>query len=331
MNEKLRGVKIFLVLAFLLGFASFSSAAEFPEKPIEILLPYGVAGGSAAIDRVVADIMSKHLGKQVILTAAIGAGGTVAGEKIAHRTKADGYTLIQVNSGTNAVALFTKKDLNYTEDDFTYLAQTHASNLALAAAPNAPFKTLEEFLAFARKNPNTIKHASTGIGTSGHLCYEYLKLRAGGLKIDLVPFRTAPEVTKAIVSGTTHSASLFGGSGGPNDEIQKAAEGGARILAVTSAERLKPWPEAPTFKEKGIDLVWSAWWGIGGPKGLPDKVLLVLKDALYRAIEDPQVAKVAESGGYKFEFRKHEEFTAFVKEYNKIVEMVVREANIPKN
>jgi tripartite-type tricarboxylate transporter receptor subunit TctC len=330
MNAKLRGAKIFFLLGVLFGFAS-TSAAEFPEKPIEILMPYGAVGGTTAIQRLVADNMSKHLGKQVILTPAIGAGGTVAGEKIAHRTKPDGYTLISVSSGTNGVALFTKKDITYTEDDFTYLLQTHASNLALAAAPNAPFKTLEEFLDFARKNPNTIKHASTGVGTGGHFCYEYIKLRTGGLKIDLVPFRTAPEVTKAVVSGVTQSASIYGGSGGPNDELQRAADGGARILAVTSETRLKPWPEVPTFKEKGIDLVWGAWWGIGGPKGLPDKVLVVLKNALYKAVEDPQVRKVAESGGYKFEVRKQEEFTAFVKEYNKVGEMIVREAKIPKN
>ncbi len=331
MDGKLKGLEIFLAVALLFGFVTLVSAADFPEKPIEILMPYGAVGGTTAIQRNVADNMAKHLGKQVIITPAIGAGGTVAGEKIAHRTKPDGYTLISVSSGTNGAALYTKKDITYKEDDFTYLLQTHASYLALVAAPNAPFRTLEEFLDFAKKNPNTIKHASTGVGTGGHLCYEYIKLKAGGLKIDLVPFRTAPEVTKAIVSGVTLSASLFGGSGGPNDEIQKSAEGGARILAVTSPERLKPWPDVPTFKEKGIDLVWSAWWGIGGPKGLPDNVLRVLKDALYKAIEDPQIRKVAESGGYKFEVRKHEEFTAFVKEYNKIVEMVVREAKIPKN
>ena len=322
---------VFVVATFLLGLPGVISAAEFPEKPIEILMPYGAVGGTAAIQRIVADNMAKILGKPVIITPAIGAGGTVAGEKIAKRTKPDGYTLLSVSSGTNGAALYTKKDITYTEDDFTYILQTHASYLALVAAANAPFKTLDEFLDYARKNPNAIKHASTGIGTSGHLCYEYMRLRTGGPKIDLVPFRTAPEVTKAVVSGVTQSASVYGGSGGPNDEIQKCAEGGARILAVTSPHRLKPWPDAPTFKEKGVDLVWSAWWGIGGPKGLPDKVLAVLKNALYKAVEDPQVRKVAESGGYEFEVRKLEEFTVFVKEYNKIGEMIVREAKIPKN
>ncbi len=321
----------FWVVIILLAFPSFTSATGFPERPIEILMPYGVNDRHATIQRVIAEVMSKHLRQQVIITPAIGAGGTVAGEKIAHRTKPDGYTLIQVNSGTNAVALFTKKDLNYKEDDFIYLGQTHASDLGLVVAPNAPFKTLEEFLVYARKNPNVIKHASTGIGTSGHLCYEYLKLKSGGLKIDLVPFRTAPEVTKAVVSGVTHSASIYGGGGGPNDELQKAREGGARVLAVTSSQRSKAWPEVPTFKEKGIDLVWSGWWGLGGPKGLPNDVLLVLKDVLDKTIQDPQVAKIVEFCGARVEFRRNEEFTAFIKEYNKIIEMLVREAKIPKN
>jgi tripartite-type tricarboxylate transporter receptor subunit TctC len=329
--KKLMGVKKFVVLTFLFGFVTFSWAGEFPDRPIEILMPYGAVGGTAAIHRLIANNMSKYLGQQVILTPAIGAGGTVAGEKIAHRTKPDGYTLLSVSSGTNGVALFTKKGLTYTEDDFVYLLQTHASSLALAAAHNAPFKTLEEFIAYAKKNPHKIKHASTGIGTSGHFCFEFIKLRAGGLDIDLVPFRTAPEVTKAIVSGVTQSASLFGGSGGPNDEIQRSVIGGARLLAVTSPERLKPWPEVPTFREKGMDLVWGAWWGIGGPKGIPDKVLKVLKNALYKAVEDPEVKRVAISGGYLFEPRKQEEFTAHVREYNKIAAMVARDAKIPKN
>jgi tripartite-type tricarboxylate transporter receptor subunit TctC len=330
MKGKLRGIKILLVVSLLAGFLGTTWAAEFPEKPIEILLPYGAAAGSATVNRVMAEIMSKELPKPVILTPAVGAGGSVAGEKIAKRTKPDGYTLIQVNSGTNCVALYTKKDITYTENDFTYLVQTHASYIGLVAAPNAPFKTVEEFLDYARKNPNSVKHASTGIGTSGHLCYEYMRLRTGGLKIDLVPFRTPAEVTKAVVSGVTQSASLYGGSGGPNDEITKALEGGARLLAITSEKRLPAWPNVPTFGEKGVDLVFSAWWGIGGPKGMPEKTVAVLKKALYKAVEDPQVRKVAESAGYQFQVRKEEEFTAFVKEYTKLIEMITREAKIPK-
>lgn len=321
---------IFCLMPFLLGFGNIASAAEFPVKPIEILMPYGVSDRTTVIQRVVADNVSKQLKQPVILTPAVGAGGTLAGEKIAHRTKPDGYTLIQVNSATCGVALFTKKDVNYTVDDFTFLVQTHASEVALVAAHNAPFKTLEEFLAYAKKNPNAIKHASTGIGTGGHLSFEYLKLKGGGLKIDLVPFRTPPEVAKAVLSGVTQSGSIYGGAGGPNDDLKKVVDGGARILALTSAKRLPAWPDVPTFKEKGIDLVWSGWWGIGGPKGLPKDVVEVLKSALYNAMEDPKVAKVAESTGLRFEYRKQKEFTEMAEEYSKLIEMIVREANVPK-
>jgi len=329
MNGKSIGSRKFWVVIFVLAFAS-TSAAEYPEKPIEILMPYGL-GLTAAGYSVLADIMSKQLPKPVILTPAIGAGGTVAGEKIAKRTKPDGYTLIQVNSGTNGMAFFTKKDLNYTMDDFMYLAEVNACDLALIAAPNAPFKTLEEYVAFARKNPNIIKHSSTGIGTGGHLALELLKVRAGGLKIDLVPFRTAPEVEKAVVSGNCHSAFTYGGTGGPNDSLQKSVDGGARILAVTSEKRLEAWPQIPTFREKGIDLVYSAWFGIGSPKGLSSEAVAVLKKVLYKAIQEPAVAKVFKSCGNRVEFRKHEEFTQFVKEYNELTEMIVKEAKIPKN
>jgi tripartite-type tricarboxylate transporter receptor subunit TctC len=325
------GFKEFWVLLFVLAFASFSSAGEFPKKQIEILMPYGIGGYTPIAYRVVADIMSKHFSRPVILLPSEGAGGTLAGEKVAKRVNPDGYTLLQCNSATNVNALHIKKGVNYTMDDFIYLAEVCACDLALIAAPDAPFKTLEEYVAFARKNPNTIKHSSTGVGTSGHLCLELLKIKAGGLKIDLVPFKTQFDVEKAVLGGHCHSAFVYGGGGGPNDTIQKTIEGGGRVLAVTTKKRLEAWPEIPTFTEKGLDVVFSAWYGVAGPKALPNEVVLSLKNALYKAIQDPQVVKVVKSVGFRHEFRKNEEFTRFVKEYNTLVEMIVTEAKIPKN
>jgi len=330
MRKKLLVVfKISCALVFVLAFANFSSA-EFPERPIEIHMPYGISSPSATIVRVIADRMTKDLGKQVVLIAALGAGGTLAGEKIARRTKPDGYTLVQVNSGTNGMAFFTKKELNYTLDDFTYLALTHTAYIGLVVAPNAPFKTLEEYIAYAKKNPHGVKIASTGYGTGGHFFIEYLKIKGENLKVDLTPFKTPAEVTKAVVSGVTQAAAVYGGSGGPNDELTKAVEGGAKILAVTAKTRLKAFPDVPSLTEKGLDMVWSGWWGLGGPKGLPDNVQTVLKNAIYKAVQDPQVAKVAASGGFWFEFLKQEEFIPFVKEYYKKSEMIAKEANIEK-
>jgi len=326
---KLMKFEFYLVIVFLLGFGN-SSSAEYPERAIEILMPYGITSPSAAIVRVIADRMSTDLQKPVVIVPAVGAGGTLAGEKIAKRTKPDGHTLIQVNSATNGMAFFTKKDLNYTLDDFTYLALTHSAFVGLVAAPKAPFKSMEEFITFVKNNPHQVKIASTGVGTGGHFFLEYLKIKCGGLIFDLTPFKTPPEVTKAVVSNLTAAAVIYGGSGGTNDELTRAAEGGAKILVVTSKNRLRGFPEVPTLTEKGIDLIWSGWWGIGGPKGLPDNIQSVLKNSLYKAIQDPQVAKVAESGGFWPDFMKQEEFVPFVKEYYKKIEMIAREANIPK-
>ena len=155
-------------------------------------------------------------------------------------------------------------------------------------------------------------------------------MRGGGLIIDPVPFRTAAEVDKAVINGNCHSAFTYGGGGGPNDLFQRALDSGARILAVTSKKRLEAWPQIPTFTEKGIDLVYSSWFGIGGPKGMPNEVISVLKNALYKVIQDPLVVKTAKDVGHRYEFRKHEEFTEFVKEYCAVTEQIVKEAKIEK-
>ena len=323
----LKGV---FVLAIVFAFTSLSSAAEFPKKSSQWLAPYGVAGNSAIALKFVADGVSKLFPKPVFVVPATGAGGTLAGERVAKRVKPDGYTLLLCNSATNGTALYTKKGLKYTNDDFVFLAQYGAFDLVLIAGPESPFKTLEEYVAYARKNPHAIKQASTGIGTSGHLCLELLKLKTGGLKIDMVPYRKAFEQRTAVLGGHCQAAFIYGGGGGPNDEVMKTINGGGRVLAVTSKQRLKAYPEVPTFTEKGIDLVYSAWYGIAGPKDMPKEVTQKLKDAIYKVMEDPEVKKYIETLGFRFAFRKSEEFTPFIEEYCSRVEMIVREAKIPK-
>jgi tripartite-type tricarboxylate transporter receptor subunit TctC len=323
----LKGV---FVLAIVFAFTSLSSAAEFPRKSMQWLAPYGVAANSAIGMKIIADAVSKLFPKPVFVVPAKGAGGTLAGGRVAKRVKPDGYTLLLCNSATNGTALYTKKGLEYTNDDFVFLAQYGAFDLGLIAGPESPFKTLEEYVAYARKNPHAIKQASTGVGTSGHLCLELLKIKAGGLKVDMVPYKTAFEQRTAVLGGHCQAAFIYGGGGGPNDEFRKTINGGGRVLAVSSKQRLKSYPKVPTFKEKGIDLVYSAWYGIAGPKDMPKEVTQKLKDAIYKVMEDPQVKKNIEALGFRFEFRKTEEFTPFIKAYCLTVEMIVREAKIPK-
>ena len=316
------------VLALALLWGASVSAAEFPTKSMEWLAPFGPGAPSAISLKIVGDAVSKTLGQPVLNVPAPGAGGMVAGARTA-RAKPDGYTLLGANSATNATIFYIKKDVPYKNSDFEFLAEYGAFDLGLIVKADSPFKTLEDYIEFVRKNPNALKQASTGVGTSGHLCLELLKIKAGGLKIDMVPFKTTFELRTSVLGGHTNASFVYGGGGGSGDEFKQVLEGGGRILAVTTQKRLTAYPDVPTFVEKGLPVVFSAWYGIAGPKGMPREVSQKLKDAIYKALKDPQIVQAIEGLGYRFEFRNSEEFTAFVKGYEELVKNIVKEANIP--
>jgi tripartite-type tricarboxylate transporter receptor subunit TctC len=309
-------------------YTNFSSAADFPTRPIEWYNPWGLGSVTGMVMKIVGDVASKDLGQNVLVLPATGGGGIVGGTKVA-KAKPDGYTLLLCNSATNANVLYMKKDVPYTNSDFEFIAEVGGLELGLVVGPNSPFKTLEDYLEYAKKNPFAIKQATIGIGTSSHLCHELLKLEAGNLKIDLVPYKTSTEVRTAVLGGHCHAAFTYGGVGGAGDEFRLIMESGGKTLAVASKSRLKPYPDLPTFSEKGLNVVISAWYGMAGPKGMPKEVSQKLKDAVYKTLKDPQVINEIEKVGFRYEFRNSEDFTSYIREYEKLVKRIVTEAKIP--
>jgi tripartite-type tricarboxylate transporter receptor subunit TctC len=333
MKMKRIGLRGVLLLTVLLTFGNLSSAAEFPTQTIEWLAPWGIASSSGICAKAIADHINKSgvFSKPIMVVPTEGASGVVAADRVAKRVKPDGHTLLLANSSTNVIVLHTKKDIRYTIDDFEFLASHNAVDLGLVVRADAPYKTVEEFVEYAKKNPHEIKMAQSGYGTLGHLCFELFKLRAGGLKIDMVPYNTSGEMTIAVLGGHCQASFMYGGEGGPTDNLQKTIDGGGRLLAVATEKRQKAYPDVPTLKEKGWDVALSSWYGIAGPKGMPKEVSQRFKNAIYKAIEDPQVTKVLQSVGLRFMYLKSEEFTAYVKEFDKLIRTVVEEAKIPKN
>jgi len=317
------------VLILVAGFSLVGSswAAEFPTKNIEILAPFGATASSALSLRVMADALSKILGKQVLVVPAPGAGGTIAANRVA-KAKPDGYTLLGANPASVVTSLYLQKDVTYKISDFEFLAEYGVLDLGLSVKPNSPLKTLEDYIDYARKHPSELKQAISGYGTIGHLCFELLKLKAGGLKIDTVPFKTPYEMRTAVLGGHCDASFIYGGTGGPTDEIRQMLADGGRILAVATRHRLKAYPDIPTLKEKGYDVAFSAWWGIAGPRGMPREVSEKLKKALYQVVKDPQVVQDVEKSGFRIEFRNSEEFTNLVKEDDNTIKKVVKEAKL---
>ena len=166
------------------------------------------------------------------------------------------------------------------------------------------------------------------MGTGQHISMELLKLRVGGLKIDYVPVVSAFDLRGSVLGGHVDAAIVMGGGGGTGDEFQQVLNGGGRILAVASKKRLNTYPDIPTFFENGYDVVYQTWLGIAAPKGLPKEISQRLKDVLYKVLKDPQIIQSIERLGYNFEFRKSEEFTNYIKEFENLIKKVVEEAKI---
>jgi len=310
-----------------LFFVNLSLAAEFPTKPIEWYNPFGLGSYTGTVMKVVGDAVSKDLGQNILVLPAVGGGGVLGGTKIA-RAKPDGYSLLWCNSATNANVLFMKKNVPYTNSDFEFIAQVGGVELGLVVGPSSPFKSLQDYLEYARKNPFLIKQAVIGFGSSAHLATELLKL-AGNIKIDSVPYKNSTEVRTSVLGNHSQAALTYGGVGGSGDEFKLILESGGRILGVSSKARLKAYPNVPTFTEQGLNVVLSAWYGVAGPKGMPKEVSQKLKDSFYKALKDPQVIKDIEKIGMRYEFRNSEELTSYVNEYEKLVKMIVEEAKLP--
>ena len=320
-----RGILIFIIM---FAFGSSSSAGEFPIKPIEWLSPVGVGGIAGMSMNVIAEAASKYLGQRVLVVSAPGGGTMLASARVA-RAKPDGYTLLLASSSSNGIVLFLRKDVPYRNSDFEFIAQYGTLDQGLAVRNDSPFKTLEDLLEFAKKNPHVIKVATLGQGTTPHLFLELLKLEVPGLQIDMVPFKTASEIRTAFIGGHVQAGVCGGGGGGPADEWRIVIESGGRFLADAAKRHPKAYPNVPTFFERGFNVDFTSWFGIAGPKGMPKEVSQKLKDAFYKAITDPKVIEEIEKLGFVYEFRNSEELTEFVVEYERKIKRIVEEAKIP--
>jgi tripartite-type tricarboxylate transporter receptor subunit TctC len=257
-----------------------------------------------------------------------GAGGANAGRRAAS-AKPDGYTLLAAQSATNGTALHVRKDVLYQNKDFEFLAQYSATELGLIVKADSPIKTLKDFIAHAKKN--NVTFAYQGVGVGQHIVMELLKLKTGGLKITYVPVVSAFDLRLSVIGGHTDAAIVMGGAGGSGDEFAQVLNSGGRILAVASNKRLRDYPDIPTYAENGLDIIYQAWLGIAGPKGMPKEVSQKLKDVLYQVLQDPQVIKNLGNLGYKLVFRRSEEFTRYVEDFENMIKKVVEDANIPKS
>lgn len=270
--------------AALFGVALVASGSAFawPDRPIELIVGFAPGGGTDLTARTLAKYLEADLGQTVTVINKPGASGAI-GLSYVGRAKPDGYTLGMTNM-PGLVSLPIERDAGFTLDSFTYLANLVRDPSAFSVKLDSPYKSMKALIDEAGKDPEAISYGSTGVGTDDHLALVLFE-QATGVQLNHVPFNGAGPLRNALLGGHTDVGGMNLGEAMPyNGQV-------VRILGQASEKRSPLAPDVPTFKEQGIDLVFASERGVVAPKGIPEEVTTVLREALKRVAAEPEFQK----------------------------------------
>ncbi|WP_332682717.1 Bug family tripartite tricarboxylate transporter substrate binding protein [Bosea sp. (in: a-proteobacteria)] len=260
-----------------------SARAAFPERPIQLVVPFAPAGGTDIAARRLGETLAGLLRQSVIIDNRPGANGIVAGQAVV-KAPADGHTLLVATAASFAAAPALGQKLPYdVAHDFAPIAMLGLFPLVLNASPTLPVSSLAEFIAYAKARPGELNFASAGIGGTNHLVFEML-MQATGIKLAHVPYRGAGLAAADLLSGQVQvmidslAASLGNLQGGK-----------LKALGVTTAARQPQLPELPTLREQGVDVVYPGWASIVAPASVPAETLRTLNTAINAAMADAKL------------------------------------------
>lgn len=269
-----------------------AQAQGWPQKPVTFIVPFAAGGGTDAFARPLAAQLDAQLGTRVLIENRAGAGGTI-GASAASKAAPDGYTFF-MGAAHHAIAPSLYPSLDYDiEKDFIPVALISRPPQVIVVNPEkVAAKTLAEFIAFARANPDKLNYGSAGAGTTHHLAAELFKILTK-TKIGHVPYRGAGPAMQDLVAG--HVPVVFDGLGSSAAQIRSGA---LRALAVAAPKRVSAFPDLPTAAEAGLaDYEVSTWYGLFAPKNTPPEIVARMTDELKKAMQTAAIKDTWERNG----------------------------------
>ena len=255
-----------------------ASAQAFPNKPIKLVIAFPAGGPTDITMRALAEGASKVLGQPVIVDNKPGAGGSLPAQAL-QSAPADGYTLAQIPQSIFRLPYTTKMTWDPVKD-ISYVINVTGYAFGVVVPTASPLKSWGDFVAYAKANPGKLSYGSTGNLTSPHLTMEHVAQKAD-IKLLHVPYKGSADLMQALLGGHLMAASDSTGFA-PQVEAGKL-----RVLNTWGDKRLAKFPDAPTLKELGYDIVQNSPFGIGAPKNTPEAVVKRLHDAFKTAMEQP--------------------------------------------
>ena len=275
--------------AILLSFAT-AAWADYPEKPIRLVVPFPPGGVTDIVARLLAERLSAEFGQQVLVDNKTGAGGVIAGDLVA-KAPADGYTLLLTTPNHTINAAFRANMPYDTEKDFRAVSNVGQVPMLLVTHPSLPVTSFQGFIDYARKNPGKINVSSAGNGTLPHITMELLSLREK-FQVTNVPYRGAAPALADLVAGQVQAK-----LDNYTQSAQFIADKKLNLLAVTSTKRLKQFPDVPAMTEKLPGFDGYLWMGIFVPAKTPDVVVQKLALAIQHFVARPETQARFEKDG----------------------------------
>lgn len=295
-----------LVATVVLGLGV--EASDYPNKPITMIVAYSAGGGTDVAARTVAKYAEKYLGQTIVVENRTGAGGQI-GFTALSKARADGYTIGLINVPAINLIAATRPGVTYQMSDFEPIANVVLDPMVLAVKADSQFKTMSDFVDYARKNPNKIVVGFDGPQTNNHLQMVVAE-KALGIELTHVPYTGAAPSLVATLGGQVDASMPSAG-----EALQYVENNQMRVLAVFWPARFAQLPDCPTIKEAtGVDVpsVGASSRGIGAPAGIPRDRFEVLQSAFEKAIADAEFLEKAKQIGLPIEYLNSEDFAKLI-------------------
>lgn len=316
-DRKYRGMRVAAAVAVLtaviIGFYRAAdseradTAADFPQKPVTLVVPYAAGGGTDKTARALAKAAEKHLSQPIMVVNRTGGGGSV-GLMEGAQAKGDGYTVTYLVAELTTLPHLGLLPITY--EDFKPIAQTNYDPSAITVRAGAPWKTVGEFLDYAKAHPGEVKMGNAGTGSIWHLAAITLE-RGTGVQFAHIPFEGAGPAVSALVSGFVDAVPVS-----PAEVKAYVDNGTLRTLAIDGDERSEALPDVPTLKEEtGVDAEFiGTFRGLAVPKDTPDAIADQLAEAFIKGTEEKEFKDFMKENGLGIRVGDGKEFTRQLKE-----------------
>ncbi len=275
---------------------------RFPSRPITLIAPWPAGGSSDGVIRAFAESAARHLGVPVVVENRPGVGGTLGASAMVN-ARPDGYTLTQLPLGIYRLPHMQNMPFDPVRD-ITHVICVTGYTFGIACTAEAPFKTIQEMVAYAKANPGKLEYGHTGTGTTPHLAIEEFSTKAG-IQLNPIPYKGSAEIMQAILGGHIRMMS------GTTEFAPHVQSGRLRLLATLGSQRNKAFPDVPTVKESGWDTITESPFGFGGPRGMDPAVVQVLHDAFKKTLEDPKVLEALDKFYMPVIYMNSADYTAY--------------------